>query len=185
MNGPVAFRMLDVEHVPSPLGPIVVYSTAAGICALDFADRDPDVVRLLERRYGPFATTTVRGSVAARRLDAYFGGDLGALDGLTVDPGGTPFQRAVWQALRGLPPGVSSTYADLARGLGRPGAARAVGGASARNPIALVIPCHRVVGANGALVGYAGGLERKRWLLRHEARARTGTISREEQACLW
>jgi len=84
---------------------------------------------------------------------------------------GTPFQRAVWTALRSIPAGATMTYGELATRIGAPGASRAVGLANNRNPIGLVVPCHRVIGANGALTGYAGGLERKRWLLEHESSA--------------
>jgi methylated-DNA-[protein]-cysteine S-methyltransferase len=104
------------------------------------------------------------------RIEAYFGGDLVALDGLRLDPGGTPFFRNVWQALRAVRPGSTITYQELARRAGRPRAARAAGAANARNPVALVIPCHRVIGSDGSLTGYGYGLARKRWLLDHEAR---------------
>ncbi len=103
-----------------------------------------------------------------RRLRAYVAGDMTALHGLAVEPEGTAFERRVWRELLHVPPGQTVTYGELARRAGATGAARAVGGACGRNPIAVVIPCHRVVGANGALTGYGGGIERKRWLLRHE-----------------
>ena len=102
------------------------------------------------------------------RLERYFAGDLGALASVRVDPGGTVFQRRVWSALRQLPPGRTASYGDLARAVGAAGAARAVGAANGSNPVAIVIPCHRVIGADGGLTGYAGGVERKQWLLRHE-----------------
>jgi methylated-DNA-[protein]-cysteine S-methyltransferase len=91
-----------------------------------------------------------------------------ALDGLTVTTGGTDFQRSVWKALRAIPAGETRTYGQLAAAIGSPKAVRAVGLANGRNPVALIVPCHRVIGANGTLTGYAGGLERKRWLLQHE-----------------
>jgi methylated-DNA-[protein]-cysteine S-methyltransferase len=102
------------------------------------------------------------------QLDAYFAGELGAFD-LDVDPQGTPFQRRVWDELRRIPFGETISYSELARRLGDPKLVRAVGVANGRNPISIVIPCHRVIGADGSLVGYGGGLERKRWLLEHEA----------------
>jgi methylated-DNA-[protein]-cysteine S-methyltransferase len=111
------------------------------------------------------------GPVAAR-VRAYFDGDPAALDGVPLDVAGTPFQRAVWAALRAIPPRRVACYGELARALGRPGAARAVGLACARNRLALFIPCHRAVGSDGTLTGYAFGLERKAWLLAHEARGR-------------
>jgi O-6-methylguanine DNA methyltransferase len=103
-------------------------------------------------------------------LRAYFAGDLSALDGVPVAPSGTPFQLAVWAALRAIPVGETASYSDIARVIGRPSAVRAVGAANGANPIGIVVPCHRVIGRDGSLTGYAGGLDRKRWLLRHEAR---------------
>ncbi len=102
------------------------------------------------------------------KVEAYLAGDLHALDEITVNPGGTEFQQTVWSALREIPAGTTRTYAQLAASIGRPSAWRAVGLANGRNPVAIVIPCHRLVGSNGTLTGYAGGLERKRWLLHHE-----------------
>ncbi len=107
----------------------------------------------------------------ARRVTAYFDGELGALDTIEVDPGGSPFQARVWQALRKIEVGGTRSYQELAASIGQPTAARAVARANATNPIPLVIPCHRVIHADGSLSGYGGGVERKRWLLRHEAAA--------------
>ena len=115
----------------------------------------------------------VRAPEAVRdALAAWFAGDLGALDGLPVKTGGTPFQRAVWKALRDIPAGETRTYGQLATAIGAPRAVRAVGLANGANPVGVIVPCHRVIGANGTLTGYAGGLERKRWLLAHEAAGR-------------
>jgi methylated-DNA-[protein]-cysteine S-methyltransferase len=103
------------------------------------------------------------------RLRAYLAGDLTCLDDIPLNTGGTPFQQQVWLALRTIPVGAVTTYGELVIRLGKtPNAARAVGITNSLNPIAIVLPCHRVVGANGDLTGYAGGLERKRWLLQHE-----------------
>jgi methylated-DNA-[protein]-cysteine S-methyltransferase len=112
---------------------------------------------------------------ACRQLSAWFDGERTAFD-LPLRPRGTPFQLAVWSALTAIPYGETCSYGQIATGLGRPSAVRAVGAANARNPISLIVPCHRVIGAGGALTGYAGGLERKRWLLGHEREvlARTG-----------
>jgi methylated-DNA-[protein]-cysteine S-methyltransferase len=104
----------------------------------------------------------------ADRLVAYFGGDLRALDPISVDPKGTRFQREVWRTLLRIPAGRTWSYAEVARAIGRPDAVRAVGAANGANPIPIVIPCHRVIGADGRLIGYGGGLDRKRWLLAHE-----------------
>lgn len=113
-------------------------------------------------------------------LDDYFAGDLIALDRIPVEPSGTHFQRSVWAGLRSIRPGHTWTYADLAREVGRPAAVRAVGAANGANPISLVMPCHRVIGSDGDLTGYGGGLERKRWLLEHERRFAQGSRSATE-----
>jgi len=137
--------------------------------ALDFADYEPRMRTLLARHYG--AVTLVEGDAPARvtaALDAYFGGDTTALDALPVATAGSDFQRSVWAALRAIPAGTTTGYGALAAALGKPGAARAVGLANGANPIGIVVPCHRVIGANGTLTGYAGGVARKEWLLRHE-----------------
>jgi methylated-DNA-[protein]-cysteine S-methyltransferase len=105
---------------------------------------------------------------AREQLRAYFAGRLFEFD-LPLVPQGTVFQRRVWSELRGIPFGSTVSYAEIARRLGQPTAVRAVGAANGRNPIAIIVPCHRVIGANGTLVGYGGGLDRKQWLLRHEA----------------
>jgi len=108
------------------------------------------------------------GHVAA--LERYFDGEIAALDTIPVSLDGTPFQRKVWNALRTIAGGTTLSYGALARRIGQPKAVRAVGLANGRNPIGVVVPCHRVIGANGSLTGYGGGLTRKRWLLEHEAR---------------
>ena len=112
---------------------------------------------------------------AARQLAEYFGGEREAFD-LELDPRGTAFQREVWAALGDVPFGRTVSYAHIARQIGRPKAVRAVGAANGSNPIALIIPCHRVIGANGSLTGYGGGLPRKQWLLAHENRQRALTL---------
>jgi len=107
-------------------------------------------------------------------MTAYFAGDLAVIDRLPVRTGGTGFQRAVWQALRGIPCGTMVTYTELARRIGRPTAVRAVGHANGANPVGIVVPCHRVIGSGGSLTGYGGGIERKSWLLTHEKQGRIG-----------
>ena len=101
-------------------------------------------------------------------MRAYFAGDLAVIDTLKVDTGGTDFQRAVWRQLRRIPCGKTISYAELARRIGKPKAVRAVGLANGSNPISIVVPCHRVIGTDGSLTGYGGGLHRKQWLLEHE-----------------
>jgi methylated-DNA-[protein]-cysteine S-methyltransferase len=125
--------------------------------------------RLLRVHYGRYALSQGGDTRRVRAaLDAYFDGDLAVLDSIPTATGGTPFQRAVWNALRGIEPSTTRSYGQIAKNLGRTNSSRAVGAANGANPIAIVVPCHRVVGANGTLTGYAGGLERKRWLLDHE-----------------
>ncbi len=102
-------------------------------------------------------------------LQAYFDGEVAVLQDLRVAPLGTPFQQTVWKALREIPCGTTTTYGELAARIGNPKAVRAVGLANGANPVGIVVPCHRVIGADGSLTGYGGGLERKRWLLQHEA----------------
>lgn len=153
----------------SPIGDMVAVCTDGRIVALDFADCTARMERLLHRRYAAFRFRNAAGPhPVVTALAAYFDGELEALRGLDIDPGGTPFQLQVWNALRDVPAGTTQNYAQLACAVGRPKAARAVGAANARNPLAVVVPCHRLIGACGGLTGYAGGLDRKRWLLEHE-----------------
>ena len=161
---------LTLTRYAAPLGELFVVTDADGnLRALDFSDFEARMRTLLARHYGSVVLTDgpVPEHVTAA-LDAYFGGDLTALDKLTVATGGSVFQRSVWAALRAIPAGTTTGYGALAGLLGNPGAARAVGLANGSNPIGIVVPCHRVIGASGALTGYAGGVERKRWLLEHE-----------------
>ncbi|GEJ56290.1 methylated-DNA--[protein]-cysteine S-methyltransferase [Anaeromyxobacter diazotrophicus] len=122
---------------------------------------------------------------AARQLAAWFAGERTAFD-LPLAPRGTPFQRRVWEALREIPYGETRSYGQIAARLGAPAAVRAVGAANGRNPLSIVVPCHRVIGASGALTGYAGGLERKKWLLGHEREvlARRGPFAGGDQGSL-
>ncbi len=164
--------LLERVTIESPLGPLRAALRGRALCALDFQDRWPRVEAALRRRFGEISWRDgAPPQWLARCLGAYFAGRLDALDDLATDAGGTGFQRAVWAALRRVPPGTTTTYGALARALGRPGAARAVGAANAHNPVAIVVPCHRVIGAAGTLCGYAGGVGRKQWLLTHEAGA--------------
>ncbi|HEX6245402.1 MAG TPA: methylated-DNA--[protein]-cysteine S-methyltransferase [Polyangiales bacterium] len=164
---------LRVEHHASPIGTLALVTNAAGeLCALDYPEYEARLLRLLSRHHGGSELVQAPPTPAlSRALDAYFGGALQALDGLVTATHGSPFQRTVWSALRAIPPGTTVSYGQLAAQLGQPNAARAVGLANGSNPIAIVVPCHRVIGANGALTGYAGGVERKRWLLAHERSA--------------
>ena len=156
-------------EVSSPLGAILMVSGESTLYALDYADYEARMRSLLERRFGGLRLERrPEANEFGRRMEAYFAADLAALDAVPVDGGGTEFQRRVWAALRTIPPGQTASYGEIAARLGQPSAARAVGLANSLNPIAIVVPCHRVVGATGKLTGYAGGLARKRWLLDHE-----------------
>jgi len=167
-------QTFQTERFDTPTGRMLLVSDEHGLVhALDWEDRAQRTERLLARYYRR-ATLVLRDaveeSVAKRALLAYFAGRLEAIDALRVASSGTPFQNQVWSALRRIPRGRTSSYGALAKAIGRPAAVRAVGLANGSNPIAIVVPCHRVIGADASLTGYAGGLERKRWLLEHEAR---------------
>ena len=125
--------------------------------------------RWLGRQYGPYRLASGAAPAQIRGpIEAYFAGHLESLNDVPVELTGTRFQQLVWSALRAIPAGATTTYGELAARIGRPGSSRAVGMANGSNPVPIVVPCHRVIGANGALTGYGGGLERKRWLLAHE-----------------
>jgi methylated-DNA-[protein]-cysteine S-methyltransferase len=149
-------------HASSPVGELLLVGDGEALTGLYFPDhrRGPEVTPAWRRDDPAFA------SVRAQ-LDAYFRGELRIFD-LPLAPIGTPFQTQVWRALAGVPFGATTTYAQLAAAVGRPAAARAVGAAVGRNPLSIVVPCHRVMGAAGALTGYAGGTDRKRRLLKLE-----------------
>ena len=155
----------------SPLGPLTLQSGPRGLTALSFPGR---TAALDERRRSADALAAARA-----QLEEYFAGERRAFD-LALDLGGTPFQRRVWDALLRIPYGATTTYTDLARAVGRPDIVRAVAAAVGRTPVPIVVPCHRVLGAGGALTGYGGGLQRKQALLDLERRAVTG--SRPEPA---
>ena len=159
---------IEVAVVPSPLGPIHVATREGTLCALSFDDYWTHEQQHLARRFGTVRLEPGACGEVVAAVDRYFAGEIAALDGVAADPGGTPFQARVWRALREIRSGRTLSYRDLAASIGEPTAVRAVAAANGRNPIPLVIPCHRVIGADGRLVGYGGGLDRKAWLLRHE-----------------
>jgi methylated-DNA-[protein]-cysteine S-methyltransferase len=163
---------LRLDQYLSPLSTLLLVTDDDGaLRALDFADHQARMRRLLREHYGEFALNKDKSPRSIiRALDGYFDGDLSALDAVPIAAGGTSFQREVWMAVRAIPPGTTSSYGDIAARIGRPLASRAVGAANGANPIPIVVPCHRVIGSNGALTGYGGGLPRKRWLLEHERR---------------
>jgi methylated-DNA-[protein]-cysteine S-methyltransferase len=165
-------KVLLIDRIPSPIGTVLVICNDKALCALEFADTDERMIRMLRRRFGAFELRKADNPLGiSTRLRAYFAGDLHAVDDIPVDNGGTKFQESVWMALRRIPPGTTMTYGALASRLGVPQANRAAGAANGQNPSSIVVPCHRLVGANGSLTGYSGGLERKRWLLAHEGAA--------------
>lgn len=162
---------LILQRIETPLGEGLVVLDAEGLLrAFDWTDYEPRMRRLMRLHYGD--TPIVEGRVGSRAPEAfgeYFAGRLDALDALPWRTAGTEFQRRVWAALREIPVGRTWSYKALAEHIGAPAAVRAVGLANGANPIGIAAPCHRVIGANGSLTGYGGGLERKRWLLAHEA----------------
>ncbi len=166
---------LRLERRPSALAPMLLISDDAGaLRALEFADYEARLHRLLRQQYGAYHLEKGAAPKAiGRAFDDYFAGHFDALAEVPVVTGGTRFQRTVWRALRAIPAGQTVSYGALAASLGQAGAARAVGRANGSNPVAIVVPCHRVIGATGALTGYGGGLSRKRWLLDHELRHAT------------
>ena len=165
---------LTVERIDSPIDGLTLVTSPdqpGTLLALSFGPDDRWLAAWLKRHYGSSETAPASSrSAVARELAAYFEGDVDALDRIATDAPGTPFQQRVWAELRRIPVGSTISYGELARRIGEPSAVRAAASANARNPIAIVVPCHRVIAADGTLHGYAGGLDRKRWLLQHEAR---------------
>lgn len=158
---------LALDRLDSVLGTLLVVAEGRRLCALDYAEER--MTLLLKRRYGEYRLSEAADPNGfSSRLRAYCDGDMRAIETIPVSLGGTDFQQQVWTALRAIPPGRVLSYGQLAAQLGRPAACRAVGMSNALNPIAIVVPCHRLLGVNGSLTGYAGGLERKRYLLGHE-----------------
>lgn len=169
-------RVTRYAVIASPIGELVAWGHEGTLAGLGFADSPKSA------RIDPvWLRDDDAFSGLVEQLGAYFAGQRTRFD-LELETGGTPFQRRVWDALQSIPYGSTTTYGELAAELGLPRAVRAVGSANGRNPISIVIPCHRVVGADGSLTGYGGGLERKRWLLAHEASvaAAAPTVAREE-----
>ena len=160
---------LRYDEVASPIGKILVALMDERLAALDFEGYSDRLHRLLERRFGPYALSNERNPAGiSTSVSDYFDGDLNALGRISLASHGSPFQERAWQALRTIPPGQCATYAEQAIKIGAPHAARAIGHANALNPIAIALPCHRVIGTSRSLTGYAAGLDRKRWLLTHE-----------------
>ena len=155
---------MGATRFPSPIGDLVITASASGLTGVWFPGKGPVAAARPDDERGPASTLLAR---ASEQLAEYFAGTRTTFD-LLLDAGGTAFERRVWDALRTIPYGTTLSYSELARRLGDPRATRAVGAANGKNPIPIIVPCHRVIGANGALTGFGGGLDRKRWLLEHE-----------------
>jgi methylated-DNA-[protein]-cysteine S-methyltransferase len=161
---------ITVDRLPTPIGVALLATDETGVLrAFNWTDYEAQMAAWIARRYPEAAAGEGRAPAAVRQaFEAYFDGEVRALEAVSRRPAGTAFQLSVWSALDAIPAGETLSYAGLAARIGSPTAVRAVGLANGANPLALVIPCHRVIGANGALTGYGGGLHRKRWLLAHE-----------------
>lgn len=164
--------VLHLDRVPSPIGTLLVLTDPDGhVRSLDFSEDDlPGSLQRLKRHAGVDIELDESGapSPAARQIGAYVAGDLAALDAIVVEAAGTAFQQKVWAALRIIPVGETASYGEIAARIGQPKASRAVGMANNANPVPIIVPCHRVIGADGSMTGYGGGLDRKHWLLAHE-----------------
>jgi methylated-DNA-[protein]-cysteine S-methyltransferase len=162
-----AARIEAQARIDTPLGPLTLAATANGLAGawFDGQKHHPGTLAAPERPDHPHIERAVRA------LRDYWAGESSGIE-IDLDAAGTAFQCAVWQALREIEPGATRSYGEIASRIGRPAAVRAVGAAVGRNPISVIVPCHRVIGRDGSLTGYAGGLDRKRSLLAHERSAR-------------
>jgi methylated-DNA-[protein]-cysteine S-methyltransferase len=160
---------IELSVLESPLGDLVLAFSEGGLCALQFDESPAQLRARLERSYPGTKFGKVSGTAeVAAKLSAYFSGALQGLETIPVAPKGTAFQQRVWTTLRAIPLGETRSYLQIAKAIGNPSAVRAVGAANGQNPIAVVVPCHRVIASDGTLCGYGGGLWRKEWLLEHE-----------------
>jgi len=181
--------------VTTPLGDMVALSSDEGLCALEFVEapargwrslgaaaRQTRLTRLekrLERWFPPHEIVEEDNAIIGKTRDwvkAYFDGRTAEINGIPLDMRGADFEKRVWKELVTIPPGETTSYGAIAKQLGSIGASRAVGLANGANPVAIIVPCHRVIGSNGSLTGYGGGLERKTWLIDHERRWRAGSL---------
>ena len=178
-------ELLTVKTIETPVGKMQAIASDRGLCALEFLK--PDRQKLLDARLARWFPAEHRQVDSGNPilvstnewLNTYFEGNMSRLPTIKLDPRGTDFEMRVWQEMRKLQPGETISYGALAAKIGNPNASRAVGNASRRNPIALIVPCHRVIGSNGKLTGYGGGLNQKEWLIRHESNS---TIDRPIEA---
>jgi methylated-DNA-[protein]-cysteine S-methyltransferase len=161
-------EQLTLDRIQTPIGVALVVTDGDGVLrAFNWTDYEDDMSQWLRRRY-PTAQRVEGAGPLRPAFDAYFAGEIRAFANVRWMGAGTAFQLQVWETLCAIPAGETISYATLAERIGRPTAVRAVGLANGSNPVALVVPCHRVIGSNGSLTGYGGGLPRKRWLLQHE-----------------
>ncbi|MCH8862339.1 MAG: methylated-DNA--[protein]-cysteine S-methyltransferase [Proteobacteria bacterium] len=161
--------LIHMETIATKLGDFTIALRGGAVSAAEFGDGKDRIESILARRFGGVQLVTGDArSDAASAVRRYFAGDLRALDSIAVDLVGTDFQMRVWRALQNIPVGETRSYGGIAASIGAAKAFRAVGLANNRNPVSLIVPCHRVIGADGSLTGYAGGLPAKEWLLRHE-----------------
>ncbi len=166
---------LLMDRIDTPIGEMLVVSDREGnLRAVEWDEHEHRMQRSLRIQYGKDGFMIEERRNATGLTDAirrYFAGELDAIDELPVKTVGTDFQREVWRALREIPCGTTISYGELAERIGRPSSVRAVGLANGANPVGVIVPCHRVIGADGSLTGYGGGIERKRWLLEHEGKS--------------
>lgn len=161
--------MIEITIVHTPIDALTLAARNGRLCLLHFGAREAPVRQQLLRWYpGDSVEHRPDPAGAATALAKYFSGQLDALESVEIECNGTPFQQRVWSALRGVRAGRTASYSEIAREIGAAAAVRAVGAANGANPIAIIVPCHRIIGSNGTLTGYGGGLKRKEWLLRHE-----------------
>lgn len=160
--------MILIQTLQSPIGPLTVAERAGRVCLLHFGGDGAAIDQLFAKWHPAEARARQPVPAVESVLRRYFAGELDALDEVPVELNGTDFQKTVWLALRRIPCGATISYSELARRIGSAAAVRAVGAANGANPVAVIVPCHRVIGSDGSLVGYGGGLSRKQWLLAHE-----------------
>ena len=157
------------DRIQTPIGDMMLLASDGVLLLLEFVDAEGRVEREISARFSKAEIVPAKNPFGfSQRIINYFAGDLHTIDSIRTDGGGTEFQRRVWAGLRQIPCGVTISYGELATRLGDKNSMRAVGLANGRNPISIVVPCHRVIGANGSMTGYGGGMVRKEWLLRHE-----------------
>ena len=159
-------KRFEVSTLKTQIGTLFAVSQKEQLCALSFIHTWPETLVRMQKRFR--TEDYIEAQLFADVFEAYFEKDFSAFEQLELSTGGTPFQKKVWKQLSKIPAGHTKTYGEISQKLGKKNGARAVGQAANRNPIGIVIPCHRCVGQNGLLTGYAAGVERKRWLLEHE-----------------